>query len=98
MALLNRVVHERTKRALRGTRRHLRVAAGKLVTLTLRNDGFIPHDFSLTDASAPSVKVSAGPLGTSSATFTVERAGTYTFICSVQGHADAGMRGTIVVE
>jgi hypothetical protein len=29
MALLNRVAHERTKRALRGTRRHLRVAAGK---------------------------------------------------------------------
>ena len=29
MALLNRVAHERTKRALRGTRRHLRVAAGQ---------------------------------------------------------------------
>jgi hypothetical protein len=29
MALLNWVAHERTKRALRGARRHLRVAAGQ---------------------------------------------------------------------
>ena len=74
------------------------VAAGKPVALTLRNDGFIPHDFTLTGSGAPSAKLAAGPLSTGNGTFTIERAGTYTFICSVEGHADAGMKGTITVQ
>ncbi len=28
----------------------------------------------------------------------IERAGTYSFICAVPGHAEAGMRGTVEVE
>ena len=78
--------------------RSFSIAAGKPVTLTLRNDGFIPHDFTLTGSGAPSAKVAAGPLSTGRTTFTIERAGTYTFICSVEGHADAGMKGTITVQ
>ena len=36
--------------------------------------------------------------GTGTGTFTIERAGTYTFVCSVPGHSDAGMKGTITVQ
>ena len=76
----------------------LTVAADTPVALTLRNDGFIPHDFTLTGSDAPSAKVAAGMLTTGHGTFTFDRPGIYTFICSVEGHADAGMKGTITVQ
>ena len=78
--------------------RSFTVAAGKPVTLTLRNDGFIPHDFTLTSGSVDPVKVAANPTSTGTITFTLDRPGSYTFICSVPGHSDAGMKGTITAQ
>jgi uncharacterized cupredoxin-like copper-binding protein len=76
----------------------IRVAAGLPIALTLRNGGILQHDFVLTSGVPQPVKVEAGPGGTGNGTFVIERAGTYTFICSVPGHADGGMKGTITAQ
>ena len=80
------------------TPRSIRVAAGQPVTLTLRNDGALQHDFVLTSGATQPVKVEAGPGVTGRGTFVIERAGTYTFICSVPGHAEGGMKGAITAQ
>lgn len=72
--------------------------AGQPVQLTLRNEGHAPHDFSLSDGVTRPVKIKADGGKTASATFTIDRPGTYTFICSVPGHEAAGMTGTLVAE
>ena len=72
--------------------------AGQPVELLLHNDGFLPHDFTLTDGVSQPVKITAAGGQTSSATFSVDSPGTYSFVCSMPGHAAAGMRGTIVAQ
>ena len=68
------------------------VRAGQPIELTLRNTGQLPHDFTLSDGVAQPVKISA------SGTFILATPGTYTFECSMPGHALAGMRGTITAQ
>src|SRR5262249_20773603 len=84
--------------ALEFTPRSIRVGAGQPIELTLRNGGGVPQHLRLTSGVAEPVKVEAGPGGTGRGTFVIERAGTYTFICSVPGHADGGMKGTITAQ
>lgn len=74
------------------------VHAGQPVQLTLRNTGGTPHDFTLTDGVAQPVKITAGGGQTASGTFTVDSPGTYTFQCSMPGHAAAGMQGRLTAE
>ncbi len=74
------------------------VRAGQPVELTLRNGGLIPHDFSISEGVSQPVKIEAGGGSSASATFTIDRPGTYTFICSVSGHEAAGMKGTITAR
>ena len=71
------------------------VRAGQPIELTLRNDGQMPHDFTLNDGVAQPVKITATGGQTASGTFTLDQPGTYTFECSMPGHALMGMRGTI---
>ena len=73
----------------------LTVVAGRPVRLTVRNGGTAEHDFTLSRGVARPVKLAAKPGQTTSATFTVARPGSYQFVCSVFGHALAGMKGTI---
>ncbi|MCS7236630.1 MAG: cupredoxin domain-containing protein [Armatimonadota bacterium] len=72
----------------------LEVPAGRVV-LVVRNEGLIPHDLSIpglgkkTDYIAPKKE----------ATLELElRPGTYPFECTVSGHKEAGMHGTLVVR
>lgn len=63
--------------------------------LTLRNDGAIKHDLTVADlrvhlVAAPGQRITTGLRGL--------RPGRYSAICTVQGHADAGMRLTVVVD
>jgi plastocyanin len=63
------------------------------LTVTLVNHGAVEHTFAIQHTSLL-LKANGG----SSATGTVTlAAGTYTFECTVPGHAAAGMKGTIVV-
>jgi uncharacterized cupredoxin-like copper-binding protein len=72
--------------------------AGQPVELTLRNGGGIPHDFTLADGASRPVKIEAQGGQTARGTFTIDTPGTYAFVCSVPGHAAAGMRGTITAQ
>ncbi|HEX2186766.1 MAG TPA: cupredoxin domain-containing protein, partial [Chloroflexota bacterium] len=71
------------------------VEAGRPVRLTLRNDGRTTHDFTLSQGVRREVKLVAKPGESATATFTIDNPGTYRFVCSVFGHAMAGMAGTI---
>jgi uncharacterized cupredoxin-like copper-binding protein len=74
------------------------VKAGKPIELTLRSIGLAPHDFFLTAGVQEPVKIAVDGGRTATATFTIARPGTYGFICSVPGHSDSGMHGTLVAE
>jgi uncharacterized cupredoxin-like copper-binding protein len=74
------------------------VKAGKPIELTLRSIGLAAHDFVLTDGVPEPVKITVEGGRTTTSTFTLDRPGTYGFICSVPGHSDGGMRGSIVAE
>jgi len=86
------------------------VSAGDEVEVTLTNTGALEHSWALvpndvdvttvTEADAISgadiSSVAAGETGT--VTFTAPEAGTYKFVCTVPGHAAAGMVGTLTVN
>jgi plastocyanin len=76
----------------------LEVQAGQPLEFTLENVGGMPHDFTLSDGVSEPVKIEAKGGETSSGTFTIDRPGTYTFVCSQPAHALAGMRGTIIAR
>jgi nitrite reductase (NO-forming) len=67
------------------------VAHGNVV-FTIVNNGKVAHDFSISGKTSP--LVSPGE----SAKFTVTlEAGTFDYLCTVPGHAGAGMKGTLTV-
>ena len=74
------------------------VKAGQPVELTLHNGGETAHDFSMSAGVAQPVKLSAAGGQTASVTFSVSSPGTYSFDCSMPGHATAGMRGTLIAQ
>ena len=76
----------------------LTVAAGQPVQLTFTNAGQVLHDWSLPQGASQPVKAEARAGQAVTTTFSVDRPGTYTFICSQPGHEAAGMRGTLVVQ
>jgi len=75
------------------TPNRLEVAAGSPFTLTFTNKGSIQHDLAVTGTS---VKLVADPGKTAEGTFTIDKPGEYAVICSIPGHAEAGMKGILV--
>lgn len=70
------------------------IPAGVAETVTLANKGTIEHDITI---DALGVKIHAGVGDTVSGTVTAE-AGTYEFYCSIPGHKQAGMVGTLTAN
>jgi uncharacterized cupredoxin-like copper-binding protein len=70
--------------------------AGK-VTLRMRNMSSTPHDIAISGAGVSQIGpiVSGGGVSTVSASL---KPGKYTFYCSVPGHRQAGMVGTLTVK
>lgn len=54
----------------------------------------LPHTFTIAELG---LNISVGAGQTVTREVTVDKAGTYTFYCSVPGHRPAGMEGTLVV-
>ncbi|HEU0164141.1 MAG TPA: PQQ-binding-like beta-propeller repeat protein, partial [Thermomicrobiales bacterium] len=75
--------------------RAIAIPANNDVKITLRNVGALQHDFVIDSPAVDSGMVASG---TSGQVVLNLPAGTYTFYCSVEGHADAGMVGTITAE
>jgi uncharacterized cupredoxin-like copper-binding protein len=86
------------------------VTSGGEVEVTLNNTGALEHSWTLVNAGvdvatvtdadaidgATTGTVAAG--GTGNVTFTAPAAGSYQFVCTVAGHAAAGMVGTLTVN
>jgi plastocyanin len=82
--------------ALRYDKTTLEAPAGT-VTIVLTNDSSVAHDVAIegNGVDVQSDLVDNGGTSDTSATLT---AGTYTFFCTVPGHEEAGMKGTLTVR
>jgi uncharacterized cupredoxin-like copper-binding protein len=69
------------------------VAKG-VVTFKLSNVGTIPHDFKINGKKTPLV----APKQSTTLKVTFIKAGKYPYICTVPGHAAAGMKGVLTVR
>ena len=87
---------EVTARSVAFTPADLRVRAGQTVVLEFTNDDPIFHDWEVTGLA--NVDAGARPGQTQRIRFTIDEPGTYVVECTVEGHAAAGMVGSLVVE
>ena len=72
------------------------VKKGEAVTITFKNAGAYPHNFSVADLNVKSKTIQPGAQDTF--TFTPTKTGSFAYICTVPGHADRGMKGTLTVK
>ncbi|MGH2615994.1 MAG: cupredoxin domain-containing protein, partial [Thermomicrobiales bacterium] len=75
----------------------LRAGAGEALAVTFRNDGTVPHTFTLPAADADTGSVAPGTEMTV-AFAAPHEPGPYEYLCSFGGHPEAGMVGSFVVE
>jgi uncharacterized cupredoxin-like copper-binding protein len=79
------------------TPKTINVTAGEQVTITFKNgDAAIPHDLSIPAAGGFKVSAAGGKTATKSFTAPA-KSGSYKFFCSIPGHEQAGMVGSLVV-
>jgi uncharacterized cupredoxin-like copper-binding protein len=72
---------------------------GESVTLNFENVGAVLHDFTIDDFNGERVHVEVQPGDSDSITLTMpDSAGEWYFYCSVPGHREAGMDGTLTVN
>lgn len=68
------------------------------VTVTYDNQADIPHDVTIEDESGQELGATDVITGSTAETTVDLAPGTYTFYCSVPGHRDQGMEGTLTVD
>lgn len=73
----------------------IEATADSAINITVRNDGEVFHDLTIDELDLM-IDVEAGD--TVTAGITDAEPGSYDFYCSVPGHAQAGMTGTLVVD
>ena len=72
------------------------VEAGHAFTIMLHNEGLLEHDVTIeSEEGQGGIHLQPGEDGM--ATFELHEPGTYTYYCTVPGHRDAGMTGTLTV-
>ena len=81
---------------LRFDKKTLQAKAGK-VTITMANPSQLSHSVAIEGNGVDAEGQVVGPSGTSTASATL-KPGTYTFYCTVPGHRQAGMQGTLTVK
>jgi Cu+-exporting ATPase len=84
-----------TARDVRFQPGEVHVQAGRFAVLTFTNEDAVFHDWSV--QGVENVDVPARPGQTAKLRFLIQEPGTYQVICTVPGHAEAGMTGTLVV-
>lgn len=79
----------------------LQAKVGQLVKINMENKGVIEHDIAFptmkADKPGANLKVLAKPGQSATLEFTPTAAGIYEYICTIPGHKEAGMKGTINV-
>jgi Cu+-exporting ATPase len=85
-----------TARNVAFTPADLHVRAGETVVLEFTNDDPVFHDWEVVGLA--NVDAGARPGQTQRIRFTIDEPGTYLVECTVEGHAEAGMVGSLVVE
>lgn len=73
----------------------IEATAGEPINITLANDGQVFHDLTIPDVG---FQLDADSGDQTTGSLTVAEPGTYEVICSVPGHAQAGMRATLTVQ
>jgi uncharacterized cupredoxin-like copper-binding protein len=81
---------------LRFDKKTLSASAGK-VAIVLSNPSPLSHNISIEGAGVSQQGATVGQGGTSNVALSL-KPGTYTFFCSVPGHREAGMQGTLTVR
>ena len=74
----------------------INVKMGQPVTITFKNAGKFSHNLTIAGLNVATKTIPAGQ--SDSVTFTPAKAGSFSFVCTVDSHADKGMKGTIVVK
>jgi nitrite reductase (NO-forming) len=72
----------------------IQVPLGQKVTFALNNIGVVEHDITIQSVG---FTVLARPGQTATGEFTFDKPGVFDFICSIPGHKEAGMKGTLTV-
>jgi plastocyanin len=79
----------------------IQAKVGQPLKVVLENKGVIEHDLTFptvkADKPASALKIIAKPGQTTTVEFTPTAAGTFEYICTIPGHKEAGMKGTINV-
>jgi nitrite reductase (NO-forming) len=73
---------------------NIQVPVGQQVTFTLNNTGVVEHDLTI---QGTGFAITTNPGQTATGEFTFDRPGAFEFFCSIPGHKDAGMKGTLTV-
>ena len=73
----------------------LRVNEGDTVKINFSNPDVVPH---LIDLPAFNQHIALAPGGEFTLEFVVDKTGSFRFVCSVPGHEEAGMVGSVIVE
>lgn len=74
--------------------KELSIPADTDVTFEISNEGMLQHDFAIEDTDYHSEMLNGGM---STELVVNLPAGTYVYYCSVAGHREAGMQGTLTV-
>jgi uncharacterized cupredoxin-like copper-binding protein len=64
------------------------------VTFKIKDAGHLKHDFKINGKKSKLLS----PPGSTTLKVSFSKAGRYTFICTVPGHAKAGMKGTLTIK
>lgn len=69
---------------------------GQPAQITFKNGGTLPHNLTIADLNVKTKTIQPGEQDTIQ--FTPEKTGQFSFMCTVPGHADKGMKGTLTVQ
>jgi len=69
---------------------------GQQAEITFKNTGAFPHNLTIAGLNIQTKTIQPGDQDTIQ--FTPDKTGQFSFMCTVPGHADKGMKGTLTVQ